>query len=336
MANLTIGDLASTFQMRRFTSESKANMTRLAQELTSGYKSDLGAAVAGDFGPFAGIERSLRAVQAYKTSNSEASTLLTSAQLALENIQTTIQDLSPGLLTAASARDITLIDATSEDARQKFDSVVSNFNTRIADRSLFAGAATDGIALASANDMLADLGTVTAGMTTAADIETAVEAWFDDVGGGFETIGYIGSTNDMGNMIVADGESVAMSVRADDQVVRDTLKGFAMAALISQGALSGDVDEQANLIEAASSRVLVADTDLITLRAEIGTMEERVENAQARNAAEAAAYELAKNDIIAADPYETATLLETTYAQIEMLYTITAKMSDLRFTNYVS
>lgn len=335
MSNMTVGDLANTFQLRRFTGERKADLTRLAKELTTGVKSDLGAAVAGDFGPFAGIERSLRVNSAYNTTNTEAGGLFAGAQLALESVQSITQALSPALLTASSARDITLIGATSADAKQKFASVVSRFNTQIADRSVFAGSATDALALAPAQYMLDSIVAAVTGLTTAEDIELAVSTWFDDAGGGFETTGYLGAATDMGAMKIADDESIQMTTRADNQVIRDTLAGLAMAALVSEGALAGNVSEQANLIERASSKLLVSDGDLTQLRAEVGSIEARIEDAGARNAAEAAAYELARGEMINADPYETATLLETVYAQIETLYTVTSRLSALRFSDYM-
>lgn len=335
MTNISLGDLASSFQLRNFSVQRKTDLTRLAQELTTGLKADLGAAVAGDFGPFAGIERSLRANAAYSTANTEAQTLFGSAQVALESIQTITEDLSPALLTASSARDRTLIDATAEDARQKFASITSRLNTQVADRSLFAGAATDGPAISDAQDMLGELVLAVAGLTTAADVDAAVEAWFDDAGGGFETTGYLGSDNDMGSMLIADDESIQMTVRADDQVVRDTLKGYAMAALVAEGVLSSSIDEQAEMIELASTRMLAANGDITSLRATVGSIEARIEDAAARNAAAGSAYELARGEMVNADPYETATMLETVYAQIETLYTVTSRLSALKFSDYM-
>ena len=335
MTTFSIGDLANTFQIRRQTAGLKAELTRLGSELTTGRKSDIGAALAGDFGPYAGIERSLRAVAAYTTANTEASGMLTAAQLALENVQSMGHDLSPALLTAASARDVTLIKTTAEDARQKFSGVVSSLNTSVADRTLFAGTATDRPALASGEAMLAELALAVAGETTAAGIVTAVDSWFDDAGGGFETMGYLGASDDMGPLLIAEDETVAVDVRADNQVVRDTLKGYALAALIAEGSLDGNLGEQADLISSAAGKMLASDGDLTNLRARIGAGEARVENAQARNAAEAAAYELARTELIGADPYQTATELEAVYSQIETLYTVTARIAGLNFTDYM-
>ena len=335
MTSITIGDLANTFLIKRQTSGLKSEMARLASELTTGQKADLGTSLAGDFGPFAGIERSLRAIAAYTTANSEAAGMLTASQLALENVQSIGRDLSTALLTASSSEDVVLIGATAEDARQKFSAVVSTLNTSMADRTLFGGAATDRPALATGEEMLAQIAAATAGETTAAGIVAAVEAWFDDAGGGFETMGYLGSTSDMGPMLIAEDETVSVGVRADGQVIRDTLKGYALMSLIAGGALAGQVTEQADLAAAAATQLLAADGDITDVRARIGAVEARIEDAQARNAAEKSAYELARTELVGADPYQTATELQAVYAQIETLYTVTARIAGLKFTDYM-
>lgn len=335
MTSITIGDLAYTFLIKRQTSGLKSEMARLASELTTGQKADLGTSLAGDFGPFAGIERSLRAIAAYTTANSEAAGMLTASQLALENVQSIGRDLSTALLTASSSEDVVLIGATAEDARQKFSAVVSTLNTSMADRTLFGGAATDRPALATGEEMLAEIAAATAGETTAAGIVAAVEAWFDDAGGGFETMGYLGSTSDMGPMLIAEDETVSVGVRADGQVIRDTLKGYALMSLIAGGALAGQVTEQADLAAAAATQLLAADGDITDVRARIGAVEARIEDAQARNAAEKSAYELARTELVGADPYQTATELQAVYAQIETLYTVTARIAGLKFTDYM-
>ena len=335
MTSITIGDLAYTFLIKRQTSGLKSEMARLASELTTGQKADLGTSLAGDFGPFAGIERSLRAIAAYTTANSEAAGMLTASQLALENVQSIGRDLSTALLTASSSEDVVLIGATAEDARQKFSAVVSTLNTSMADRTLFGGAATDRPALATGEEMLAEIAAATAGETTAAGIVAAVEAWFDDAGGGFETMGYLGSNSDMGPMMIAEDETVSVGVRADSQVIRDTLKGYALMSLIVDGALAGQVTEQADLAAAAATQLLAADGDITDVRARIGAVEARIEDAQARNAAEKSAYELARTELVGADPYQTATELQAVYAQIETLYTVTARIAGLKFTDYM-
>lgn len=335
MTMLSIGDLAHSFLIRRQTAGLKADLTRLGTELTTGRKADLSQVLAGDYGPYAGIERALRAVAAFETANTEAAGMMAAAQLALENVQDIGRDVTPALLTASSSRDATLIRATSGDARAKFSSVVSTLNTSYADRTLFGGAATDRPALATGDAMMAELKLLVAGETTASGVVAVVDAWFDDPGGGFETMGYLGSATDLAPFQIADGETVAADTRADAAEIRGLLKGYALAGLIAEGALSGDVGEQATLISTAAERMLTSEDDLTDIRARIGTVEARIEDAEARNAAEAAAYDLARTELVGADPYETATRFEAVYSQIETLYTATAKIAALKFTDYV-
>jgi flagellar hook-associated protein 3 FlgL len=335
MSSLSMGDMASSFQMRIQAGQTRANLSRLSAEVTTGLKADIGKEVSGDFTAFSGIERGLRVTDAYRTANIETATLFAAAQTALDNVQEKGRNISTALLTAQSAEDLTLMQATGENARQQFNSVVSNLNTRLSGRSLFAGAGTDGPALASGEDMMAELVTVTTGLTTAVDVSAAVDAWFDDVGGGFETTGYLGSLNDLGPMNIADDETAEMGIRSDDPEIRDFLKAFAKAALVGHNTMSGNVTETAELMGIAASELITNDGDLTGIRTQIGTTEERIETAQARIEAERSGFEMARNNLLSADPYETATRLQEVYAQMEALYTITARIASLKFTDYI-
>ena len=54
-----------------------------------------------------------------------------------------------------------------------------------------------------------------------------------------------------------------------------------------------------------------------------------------RNAAEASALQIARNGLVAADPYDTATAIQAVQTQIETLYTLTARLSRLSLTDYL-
>jgi flagellar hook-associated protein 3 FlgL len=71
------------------------------------------------------------------------------------------------------------------------------------------------------------------------------------------------------------------------------------------------------------------------MRAGIGTLEARIETATARNSAETSALEMARNEIIAVDPYKAATDLSAAQTQLETLYTVTARLSRLSLAGYL-
>lgn len=335
MSFTTFGDLASSFQSRQLNAMLKQDLTRLGQELSTGRKQDLASAVSHDFGPIAGIEHALKVATAHKQATGEAKLLLATTQITLENIQSQAQELSSGLIIAVSSNSRTLIETTAMDAREKFRAIVSNLNADAGGRSLFAGAATDGQALIDADEMLAQIGAAIAGETTASGVSSEIDNWFLTAGAGFEVQAYLGSVNKLGPMRLGNGMQVELPAKADDPELRQMLAALAKSAVLAEGSFAGDVTEQCALTEIASTDVISAVDQLILLRAHVGTIEARVENAAAQNAAEQSALELARNELTAADPYETATALEGLYGQMEALYTVTARLSKLNFTDYM-
>ena len=336
MSQSSIGDLASVFRGQLTNTRIKANLQRLAQELTTGKTSDLGAATGGDLGNYSGIETAIHSLSAHKVSANEASLFMETVQRSLEMIQDTTTELGPALLVAGTSEDATQIQSTATDARERFATVVSVLNTRIADRSLFAGTEIGNQAIVDSETMLADLQTAIAAETTAAGVTAVVEAWFDDVGGGFETSGYVGGTDDLAAFRIGPNETVSLSLRADDQSLRDVMKGYAIAALVADGALTGQLEERASLLSDAGTRLLTSDYGLAELRAGVGSVEARIDTAKARNGAETSALEIARAKIIEVDPYKTATDLQSAEAQLQTLYTITARLSRLSLAEYLS
>lgn len=335
MPQFSIGDLANSFQTRRQFFGLKTDMNRLSLEMTTGKKADLGAALSGDYGAYAMLERSLSTLSAFETANSETAGFLQAAQTALGTVQTIGQALAPKLLASANGENVADIDITVQEAAQNFAASISILNTQFAGRSLFSGAEVDAPALTDANTMLAALSTAATGETTATGVIAAVDNWFDTAGGGFETSGYGGSTQGVGSLPVAENENVKYEIRADDPALRQTLKGLAIAALVSNGMLNGNPTEQRALITEAGNKLLSVDGKLTNIRARLGALEEHVESAKARNSTETAAYENARTKLLAADPYDTATNLQEIYTRIETLYATSARIAKLSFTDYM-
>ena len=113
------------------------------------------------------------------------------------------------------------------------------------------------------------------------------------------------------------------------------MKAFALAALVGEGALFPDTVERAALTTVAGERMLSADYDLALVRARVGSGEARIDEADARNNAEKYALEIARNEITAIDPYQTAVELEAITDQLETLYTLTVRLSRLSLAEFL-
>ena len=79
-----------------------------------------------------------------------------------------------------------------------------------------------------------------------------------------------------------------------------------------------------------SSEAKIAD-----IRAQLGLTEEQISDAKAANGAETYALQMAKSEIMSADIYESASMLTQTQTQLEMMYTLTARLSRLKLSDYL-
>jgi flagellar hook-associated protein 3 FlgL len=234
-------------------------------------------------------------------------------------------------MTPGVAGDPTLAAASSRTA---FNDVAASLGVRLGQDALFAGTATSGTALASADDMMADIRTAMAGAATAADVAARLDTWFDDPAGGFATMAYLGNGTDMTRSIDAD-VSVTLSARADHAALRGVLKAAALGALAADPAVPLSRVEGERLVLRARDAALNQAAPLSHLRAGLGLEEQRVEETLARHSARSTAWGIMRNEMAAADPYATATEVEALRTQLETQYAITARLSSLSLASYL-
>lgn len=337
MNYMSIGDMAQNYQMRRHNVQLKEHMNSLTKELTTGITADLTQTVSGDFMALAGIDRTLDTLKSYKTATSEAALFAASMQSALEAVQDIPGQIAPTLLSAATTTNPAQVEAATADARQKFLGALSTLNLQVGDRYVFSGQATDTRPFADGEGILATLQAVTAAETSTSGVVTAVEDWFNAPvgGGGFLDTGYLASEQALAPLRVGADEAAALDVTGADPAVRDVLSGLALAALVAEGVLAGDNVERSRLTRAAGEKILAADASLATVRAVVGTAEGYIDEVATRNEAETTSLQIARNDIVGTDPYDTASALEAVTTQMETLYTLTARISRLSFADYL-
>ena len=333
MSLISLGDMAQSFMLRRQTVAVKSDLQRLTLELTTGRVADIAARVSGDLVPISGIDASLARLNGYRAVTAETGLFAGSMQIALGVVDDLSSDLSRTLLAATSSASQTLIDAAGSEARSRLETAMSALNTRVGDRTLFAGVATTGRAIVDMETMMLALDTAAAGATTAQDIELAVSAWFN-APTGFAAVAYTGGAA-LARVNIAPGEEAAMDITANDPAIRSTVKGLALAVLLGRGVLVGQPAERQNLANRAGLSLLESQTDRTYLAARLGAAQAQIDAAASRNAAETTSLQIARADMTAADPFETASKLQETQQQLEKIYAITARITRLSLMDYL-
>ncbi|MEM6482072.1 MAG: flagellin [Pseudomonadota bacterium] len=331
---ISTGDLAQTFSLSRQNNAVRQELDRLTQELTSGLVQDVTDQLSGRFSGLAGFEREISLLNTYSRTVSEAQTQATVMQVALDQVQTQFGDLVNTLALSFTAAGLNDQENVALEARASLNSVLSSLNTTVAGRALFSGTDVATLPLETEETVLTNVRAAISGLTTAADVTAAADAYFGP-GGGFETDIYRGATTDLAEFDLGAGESVNFALRADNQAIRDVLKTTALAALITDPGLVLSEGETERLLQSLTETTLSDREGITRLQASLGFAEGRIEAATTRIETETSSMEIARAQLIEADPFETATELEAVQIRLEMLYTLTARSSRLSLVNFL-
>jgi flagellar hook-associated protein 3 FlgL len=222
------------------------------------------------------------------------------------------------------------------EARGALSAIIGALNGDSAGRTLFSGDRTDVAPLRSADALLAELRTALAAETDRAGIEAALDTFFDGPAGGFEREIYRGGAGAAAGVSLGAGETVALRIRADDPALRAQIKNTAMAALLDDDSLALSGAERRAMAGDLGQRLLAGQDGVIGLRAQLGSAEARIADAQGRLGAEQTSLAIARNDLVSVDVFASATALAAVQFQLEALYTVTARSARLNLAAFLS
>lgn len=336
MSFTSIGDLASHLQLRQSNASLKGHLNRLTAEVASGRVGDPARRLSGDLTLLAGLDRRLAQLAASQTVAAEATLVTDSMQAALGSLADLTAGFGIALQDAAQGGDAQALDALSVSARDRLEAAIGTLNLQLADRFAFSGPAYGDAPVASVSDILAALRTRIAGAATVTEVAAAVGDWFDAPagGGGYLDEAFGGVEGRAISVPLAAGRALEVTLTAADPGLRDVIAGLALAALTEPGgAFEGA--ERRQLAELAGGWVLSSQAGLTDLRAELGVAQERVALAATSAAAERTALEISRAALVETDAYDASTDLVAVQSQLEALYAVTAKLSQLRLSDYL-
>ncbi|MCK4860504.1 MAG: hypothetical protein KAS85_01150 [Rhodobacteraceae bacterium] len=334
---ITVGhsDLASATKLSEQNSRAKTALEIASVEVSSGIRSDLVTATAGDLGKLFAIDRTISQLGSDADAIQLAGGKSALAQTALGNIHENLVEFGPRLLSAVERGDAQSSELIASDAEYALGAVVTALNVRYGRHSIFAGAALNQQAVTPATIVISDISAIVAGATDSAAALVAIDDYFYTPGGGFETNVFAGATQDGPPFRGADGETIEYAQKADSIGVRNAIRALTIAAVASNAPNFLGTSDQVDLLREAGNAAIAATGEITTLRETLGFAEGRIENAGARNRSMSAVFELERASIISTDPYEAITRFEALQVQLQAIYTITARLSNLSLTNYL-
>ncbi|WP_340107286.1 hypothetical protein [Pikeienuella sp. HZG-20] len=328
-------DLVSHSRVTRTLAQVQKDFTRVSEELTTGVKSDVVAATGGDPAQLYALERNIALNEKQGIVIELAISRSSVTQDVLERLEAATGAVGVRLAAAVSIGDLRGAEIEAGRARGAFEEAVSALNSRFGERSLFAGAATDGPALAPADAILAEIKARVAPAATAADAIAAVEDYFSDPAG-FAATGYLGSTTDASAAEIAPGQRIDFAVRADQAEVVAALSALAIGVIGAEGGFAGATQAaRLEVMGGAATRGLAASDGVVALRARTGVAEEQLDIAKVRTESERTFLQIARNRVIASDPFEAGVAFNALETQLQTIFSVTARLSSLNLASYL-
>jgi flagellar hook-associated protein 3 FlgL len=334
MSTTSLGDLAQSFMLQRRSVSLRSDLSRLTDELSSGRVADIKEVLDGNHNYLTDLERSAKVLDSYTVATQEAGILTANMQIALERVQDSAGQVAVDLLLASGGPIGVVAGSPSENARVQLESVLNVLNDDIAGQSLFAGTATNQKPLPSVDDLLNLVLSEISAETTPEDIVAAARTWFDDPAG-FDDMAYTGADTALAPFALSETDNVSLDVRANNDAIKEVLLHLSVAALADEATLGLSVPQQSELFGINGLGLQSNQDQMTDLRARIGFVEQRIDLISARNSAETTSTEFARNQLLAADPFETATELENVQFYLQSLYAVTVRNSQLSLVNFL-
>ncbi|MEM7498037.1 MAG: hypothetical protein AAF371_08610 [Pseudomonadota bacterium] len=311
----------------------RSELERLQTETVTGQAADAPTALDGRTAEAQRLGGVLTALEGYGEAAALVAARAETQQSALGGVRDVVEELVNALQSAVSSGSGTGLAVAVPAAENALDVIVTALNTRFAGRSLFTGNAGDATALASPETIAIAAGIAASGAPDATAADAAVRALFDTPGGDFETTFYTGGTGDGPATAIAPGETVRLTLRADDSVFRDVLRETTAALTAATG--GGTFAERRALIEESALGLRTALEGLARRAGELGITEQRIESTRAGNAVEQAQLNRALGALTGRDQFEAASTLTATEDALETLFVTTARISALTLTNFL-
>lgn len=328
-------DLLSYSRQTRTTAGVKARLQTTANEAVTGRYEDITKATNGDVGSAHLLKKALNDIQQNQRLNTLSGTRIELITQALKGARTIVSGLDTNAVIALDSQNGPAITNVASDAEANLRSVISTLGLKHGTRNLLSGDATSVPPFAGADNLLDDIRAIIVAGPTPADIETALDTYFDDPAGGFQTNIYIGGDNPPPAARLGDGSILQIDLKGDDPSIKETLRGLAVLAVSESSAFAPGGTEFAEVFGSGITQLSQGIGNLIAKEADIGIYAETIEKADERDQFENRSLTAAFQAIVGRDQFEATTELQQLQVQLEASYLITSKLSNLTLTNFL-
>lgn len=354
----TLSTLIAAKFRRDTVADLQQQLDRAGQEMATGRKSDVYAALGFRSSELLSVRASAAANENFLTGNRLIANRLDLMATTMVGVRETLQ----GFLDIAIANRTSpgpTVAVVAQSAKAAYEQVVIQLNATYQGAHLFSGTessrrplqgweqvnATTGLSpsdvlagivgpqIVDAADALAKLGEVSQVFTStnAAAPQTNFEATFFN---GTPLVDGLGNPSTRLTARIEDSAVMSYGVQANDAAFTRALQGLAMLASVDPATVT-DAGAYRTWVDAAVEGVLAGIEGITDIEARLGTQQRTIEDTIMRQEDRADVYEMHIDTLEGVDPFEAATRVTQLSAQLEAAYAISARISRLSFLDYM-
>lgn len=312
-------------QFSRNITELRDQISRTAEEATTGRWSDLTSQLSGRIGTAMLSQQALTDLALQRERLGIRESRLDVTQNSLSTIHNRVAGVDTAMRAALASGIDTEQSLAASEAKDALGAVFTALNVRFGERYMFAGDATATQPLASPETLLADLQQLADASTSAADFQTALDTYFNDPAGGWQTTIYSGTS----------GSSDPDSATAGDPALISIIRGLAVMALADPKTQPSVLRQNPEIVAAGVEDLSSGIIGLTNLRSDLGVIQERLESEKQSLDIEETVFTSAFNALTARDQYEAASALKQLESTLEASYLLTSRLSSLSLLNYL-
>jgi len=328
-------DLLGFTQRNRTTARVKARLDVVAREAVTGQRADITEATNGRVGGAHLLRKALNDLEQGTRINALTTTRIDLLSQGISGVRNATNGIDTRALIALNSNGSTAIDTIAEEAEANLRSSISALSVKHGSRNLLSGNATDSAPYAGADALLEDVRNIITTAGGPADIRAALDTYFEDPAGGFQTNIYTGGTAAAPPSRLGNNEQIDIDIRGDDTAIKNALRGLAVLATAQDSSFDVGTEEFSEIFQDGISAAAISTGGLISLESNLGVVSETLAKANTRNNFESLSLTAAYQTITGRDQFEAAAELKQLEVQLESSYIITARLSDLSLTNYL-
>ncbi|MGJ8562360.1 MAG: hypothetical protein ACSHXY_02300 [Alphaproteobacteria bacterium] len=328
-------DLLGFSQRTRSTTLLKARLDTVSQEAVTGIQADLTKASGGRVGDLHLLQKALDDISLETKINSLASSRVNLITQGITGARSAFSGVDTNAIIALSTGGASALQTVSEEAAVSLKNAMDSLSIQHGTRNLFSGDATNIAPFAGSDELIDDVKQILSTAPTSADAEAALDFYFNDPSGGFNTNIYQGGSGDASSIRLGNNSSIPMNIRGDNDAIKEALRGLSVMAASTQAGMDLESDKFSEIFSSGITATSNGSSQLISLEASIGIYAQSIETLNERNQAEEQTITSAYQAIASRDQFEAASELKQLEVALESSYIITSRLADLSLVNYL-